>query len=658
MTTGVAAACPQCGAPLRFGGAASLAAVCAYCRSAVLRAGAQLELAGKVPDLVATDARLSLGAAGKVQGRAFQVLGRLQLTQGEAVWNEWYVSFGGAGWGWLAEAQGRLYVTRPIDASGLPALGALRPGMRLVLPAAGPVTVDEIGEARLVSFEGELPVRPEIGEAWRYADCSAEGRGFATLDYGSGGPPVLYAGREVTYGEAGIADRAPPVAGAGAARALTCPGCGGPVSLRRPDAKAFACPSCRSLLDVSREDMRVVGVIEGRTVPSIPLGAKGTLRGEALEVLGFLVRSIEVDEERYPWHELLLHGPGGYRWISVYGGHWLYLRPVPGGEVSEMWGHSARREGRTFKHFQGGDARYDEIQGEFYWHVRAGEEVRTDDYVAPPFLLSAERIGAQAPSGRAPVRNIAGGGRRRRARQGDRADGEVAGEISWSLGEDVPGQEIWAAFKLPGAPPARVGVGAVQPNPISARLGPTWRIAGIALVVLLALAGMLALRPHTEALSLEVPLQASRVTLSEPFELTGSGAVEIEAESSSADFGLDVAIIDDATGESEALYVDVEPGTGGARGAAVLGALPGGRYVLRVEPQVEGGHLGDVAHVRVVRGAFLDSPLVAGLLLLLAWPVLLAFRASALERRRWEESDHPWGGRGSASAGDGEEDDS
>ena len=57
MTTGVAAACPQCGAPLRFGGSESLATVCAYCRFAVLRTGARLEAAGKVPDLVATETR-------------------------------------------------------------------------------------------------------------------------------------------------------------------------------------------------------------------------------------------------------------------------------------------------------------------------------------------------------------------------------------------------------------------------------------------------------------------------------------------------------------------------------------------------------------------------------------------------------------------------
>jgi len=65
-----------------------------------------------------------------------------------------------------------------------------------------------------------------------------------------------------------------------------------------------------------------------------------------------------------------------------------------------------------------------------------------------------------------------------------------------------------------------------------------------------------------------------------------------------------------------------------------------------VEPQVERG-VGRVpasAHVRVLRGVFLTTPLVLALVLIISWPLLLAFRAAGFERRRWAESDHPWGG--------------
>jgi len=625
VTTGVASACPQCGAPLRFGGAHSLAAACAYCRSAVLRTGARLELAGKVPDLVATDTRLSVGANGRVQGKPYVVLGRLQLSQGEAAWNEWYASFGDGSWGWLAEAQGRLYLTRPIaGATGLPRWNALHAGMELDLPGAGRAVVDELNDARLVSFEGELPVPPDLGESWPYADCTTESGAFVTLDYG-GEAPVLYAGREVSYADAGIADLAPaPAAGAEPARALSCPGCGGPVALRRPDSRAFACPSCHSLLDVSHGGLKVLGVVEGRTAPPVPLGSQGTLRGERAEVLGFLVRSIEGEGERYPWHELLLHGPGGYRWLSVYGGHWLLLRPIPAGKVQEGKGR-ARCDGRTFKHFQGGEARYDEIQGELYWEIRAGETVRTDDFVAPPFLLSVERSDT---------------------------------EVSWSRGEHVPGEEVWKAFALPGRPPRPVGVGAAEPNPHSARLGRTWKAAGLALAALLLLGLVTSLRaPREEVLALDVPLAPGQVTLSGQFELAGGPqAVEISAEAavSQAWVGLDVALIHDESGESEAVAFDlahfsgVEGGEswseGSRRGSAVVGRIQDGRYLLRVEPQVERGRgtVPATAQVRVVRGVFLVPPFVLAILLVALWPLVSSIRAVLFERRRWQESDHPW----------------
>jgi hypothetical protein len=628
LTTGVASACPQCGAPLRFGGAESLAAACPYCRSSVVRAGARLELAGKVPDLVATDTRLALGATGRLQGRSFVVLGRLQLSQGAAVWNEWYASFGEGGWGWLAEAQGRLFATRPLaGATGLPPWPSLHPGVAVELPGAGTAVVDEVAEARLVSFEGELPVAPRPGETWRYADLSTEQGGFATLDYAEAEAPLLYAGREVSYAEAGIADRAPPSAGDEPARALTCPGCGGRIALRRPEAKAFGCPSCGRLLDVSGGELAVLAILERRSRPPIPLGAKGTLRGEALVVLGYLVRSMEVDGERFAWQELLLHGAGGYRWLSVYDGHWLLLAPTAGGKVRAEGGR-ARCGGRVFKHFQGGAARYDELQGELSWEIHAGEEVRCDDFVAPPFLLSAET-------------------------------GE--GEVAWSLGESITGEELWKAFGLEGRPPRRVGVGAAEPNPHRPRTGPAWKVAGVAVLALAALAAMTGARaPREEVLALDVPLEAGRVTLSEPFQLAGGPqAVEIVADADvrQAWVGLDVALIEDDTGESDAVgfelshYSGVSEGEawseGSRHGQAVVGAVRDGRYLLRIEPSVERGRgaVPSTAHVRVVRGVFLWTPLALALVGIALWPVALGWRAVAFERRRWQESDHPWGGK-------------
>jgi hypothetical protein len=643
MSTGVASACPQCGAPLRFGGAQSLATCCPACRAAVVRAGARLELAGKVPDLVAIDSRLSIGATGAVGGEQFTVLGRLQLSRGDATWNEWYASFA-RGVGWIAEAGGRLFLSRAIAAPAeLPRLAALHAGRPVEIRGAGSFTVDEIDEARLASFEGELPFRPALGATYRYADATSGDGSFVTLDYGTGqegDAPELFAGRELPWSALDLPGAA-PVAGEEKARALTCPGCGGSVSISRPDARAATCPYCRSLLQVDPGGgpLRVLGILEQRSRPPVPLGARGTLRGEPLEVLGWMKRSTTVDGERYAWDELLLHGPAGYRWLSVYQGHWLLLRAVAAGKVAGRPGVSYSCDGRTFKHFQTAVATTDELQGEFTWDIRAGESVVAEDYVAPPYLLSVERSGKDE-------------------------DGSP-GEVAWTRGEHLDGKELWKAFGLPGSPPSAPGVGAAQPNPWRPRAASAWKASGLALLALLLLAAAFAIRARRELVAeVKVPLQAGQVTLSEPFELSGGPqavSIEASAEVQQAWVGLDVALIEDQTGESETVgfelsrYSGVSDGEswseGSNRGSAVAGAVHDGRYLLRIEPVLEhapGGRVGPVAEVRVVEGVFLLTPLVLAMLAVALWPIACTISLASFEQRRWAESDHPPGGKSRA----------
>ena len=83
------------------------------CSSAVGRADGKLENLGKVADLVQTDTPLKVGLRGKFKGVPFEITGRSQIKHSAGgVWDEWYVAFrGGQRWGWLAEAQGRMYLT-------------------------------------------------------------------------------------------------------------------------------------------------------------------------------------------------------------------------------------------------------------------------------------------------------------------------------------------------------------------------------------------------------------------------------------------------------------------------------------------------------------------------------------------------------------------
>src|SRR5579862_4256374 len=88
--------------------------VCAHCRSVVARGDRRVEDLGKVAALVDTDSPLQLGLRGKYHGMAFEITGRAQLGHSAGgVWDEWYLAFPNDQWGWLAEAQGRFYITFP-----------------------------------------------------------------------------------------------------------------------------------------------------------------------------------------------------------------------------------------------------------------------------------------------------------------------------------------------------------------------------------------------------------------------------------------------------------------------------------------------------------------------------------------------------------------
>ena len=123
-----AANCPSCGGPVTFAIGSSAVVVCQYCRSVVARTDRGLETFGKVADLIDTGSPLQAGATGNYRGKPFRLTGRTQLRhQAGGVWDEWYAAFDDGRWGWIAEAQGRFYVTFKVEADA-PRMEQLRLG--------------------------------------------------------------------------------------------------------------------------------------------------------------------------------------------------------------------------------------------------------------------------------------------------------------------------------------------------------------------------------------------------------------------------------------------------------------------------------------------------------------------------------------------------
>jgi hypothetical protein len=650
--SGVQVSCPGCGAAVSFPVGSAIVAVCPYCRSVVARGDQRVEDLGKVAALVETDSALAVGLKGRYRDAPFELTGRAQLAHpAGGVWDEWYAAFADGRWGWLAEAQGRFYLTFEQTASPdkLPPFDDLKLGGRLHVPQGPSLIVAEKSHARTVSAEGAIPYRLVPGVTYYYADLSGPSGEFATLDYGES-PPQLYLGREVHLADLGLPARAQPrearqVAGVH----LNCPQCGGALELRAPDkSERVVCPNCAALLDVNQGQLRYLKVLEqGAVRPLIPLGTVGRLNGQSFLVIGFLQRSVRLKGVRYPWDEYLLYDlEVGFRWLVCSDQHWNFVEPLPPGAV-RISGRNAVWTGKEFKIFQRAQAGVDKVLGEFYWKVEAGEQVDDTDYIRPPQMLSREVT---------------------------RAEGEGEGEINWSLGTYLPAAEVQKAFGLNDVPqPHFPNVAPNQPF-LHKRLYLDWLILlGVAVLLLIVVDAISPQRTVFEKTFSVEPTtdpEKPQVIFTEPFQLQGRHNILVTVRSDVDNSWLDVEgdLIQEEGDQFQpfsaevSYYHGVEGGEAwqeGSRETTVyLSAQPSGKYLLRLELVTE--HSGTKVPaqpvgppgqpttpppspprsvtVRVEQGAPRLMPWALAVLALSVIPLIVGLYHFAFERNRWEDS--------------------
>ncbi|RYE78650.1 MAG: DUF4178 domain-containing protein, partial [Myxococcales bacterium] len=413
-------ACPQCGAPMSFGVGASVSQVCKYCRHVVIRTDRDLRNLGRVADLALTPSPVAVGDQGQVAGSAMNVLGRVQLDHGEGPWDEWYIAFTNGQWGWLASAQGNWYLTAEVPSPGpLPLFDQVAVEQDIALGSAR-FRVVEVKRGRVVSGEGELPFAVTAGQERHYADLVGPDGGFATIDYGDrSSAPQLFMGRQLP--EAALQIRAMgerPVTDV-STDALACPNCGGRVPALAPGkSERLACPYCGAVSDIAGR--HVIEMQEAaRLRPDIPLGSRGTLRGQEYVACGYVERSAVIEGESFTWQEYLLYGPGlGFRWLVKDEGSWLWITPLNASEI-DLSGlpQQAAWQGRWHRLRNRNQATVTYVLGEFYWKVRKGESVDAMDFMGDGgVVLSRERAGD---------------------------------EVAWSLGSPVPWAQIAQALSLP-----------------------------------------------------------------------------------------------------------------------------------------------------------------------------------------------------------------
>lgn len=685
--------CPACGAPVAFKSGSSIVVVCDYCHSVVARTDRALEDLGKVADVVESGSPLDVGLKGVYRGVAFELTGRAQLAHAAGgMWDEWYAAFADGRWGWLAEAQGRFYLTYKVAASiEVPAFDALAAGERVPgIPISVPMMVAEKGEARMLAAAGEIPYRLVPGETYPYADLSGAGGTFATIDYGET-PPQLFIGREVTFAELGIVETARKPereAKRVSAAQLQCPQCAGPLELRAPDrAERVTCPNCGSLLDINQGRLQFLRALNPAAhKPLLEIGSSAELRGTNFTIIGYMVRSVEFDAKRYFWEEYLLYDPSvGFRWLVQSDNHWSFVETIPPGEAVES-GKTVKFKGRTFKMFQDAPARVEHVAGEFYWKVTVGELVRAVDFIRPPQMLSKEVSGGM----------VGTEGKSKKKEQPPTPSSPPtpaleAEEVNWSLGTYMKKKEIERAFKRPGLPTPTT-IAPNQPFPNSG-IYKYW--AAFLLITLLAGLAMSMMDSRRtvfeQTYRLESPAPASRQTggfgstflspspgragavsptpqttpppvdsgdddtmiiFTEPLELKGRQNVHLSGRSNVDNNWLFVAgdLINEETGLVQQFelpmeyYAGVEDGESWTEGDkekdVYLSALPDGKYTMRLEAQWDKSKPppGGSFTVRLEQGVARGVNFLLALTALSILPVVVFFKQIAFELRRWRES--------------------
>ncbi len=628
----LAANCPNCGAPVHFRWSGAVQTTCEYCHSILVRRDVNLEKVGEVGDLPRDASPIQIGTEGVYRNKAFQVVGRILYEYEGGGWNEWHIVFQDGVTGWLADAQLEYdvsFLTAPPE--------KLPPGeeiarARQFLWSGVRYEVTSVTRAHYRGVAGELPFEYWDKSDVLFADLRTSDARFGTIDY-SGPTALLFLGEAVAFDDLKFTNLrrmdAPEIEGRVAASALKCPSCGAPLNISAAGhTLSVVCANCKCILDAMDPNLQVLERFEARQMiqPVIPLGTRGKLHGDDYEVIGFQIRTTDVEDLPDSWAEYLLFNRyKGFRYLTEYDGHWNDVKTIPAIPERVQLGKKggAKLMGHTYVLFDTELATTTYVLGEFPWRAHIGEKNGIKDFIAAPRILSCE-ISEQ--------------------------------ESVWSLGEYMNGSQIWQAFHLPGQPPAARGIFANQPSPFAGRASSMWALCLnlLSVMILLAIvvylvAGQQSVIDHEYSFSPRSGGEASFVT--DSFEVSGHPSnvevsIRTDLQNNWAYFNL--ALINETTGQGydfgrEVSYYAGRDSDGawteGSRNDSVIVPVAPGKYYLRVEPEMDKNANSMGYTLEVKRNVpSLGFFLIAAAVLLIP-PVAATWRVASFEGKRWAQSD-------------------
>lgn len=374
-------------------------AVCDYCKTTVLKDADTVRNYGKMSDVLEDYSPLQIGTSGVFGGRAFSVIGRIQLRYPAGMWNEWYLLFDDGAAAWLGDSSGLFTLTTErVDEnagnSTLPAFADIAPAQTYLIAGKNYLAA-EVRSADCVGGQGELPFK--VGQGWQahVADFRC-GTSFLTLDYSDGAVPAVYTGQAVTLAdlkcqllrdEDAIKDSAGKFRGKIAR--LGCPSCGGNIDYLPGLTANLICPSCHAQLDTAGATAEVLAtnVRMANLHTTLELGAKANINGVAHQIIGLMKRS---DEENTVWTEYLLYSARtGFLWLVETDEGWARSK------VQDDWpawsrGETATIGSTSFKKLYDYSAKVIFAAGAFNWRVNVGDLVHVTEFESGQNKLAAE----------------------------------------------------------------------------------------------------------------------------------------------------------------------------------------------------------------------------------------------------------------------------
>lgn len=289
----------------------------------------------------------------------------------------------------------------------------------------------------------------------------------------------------------------------------------------------FGCPNCKALIGNRRDKPQSVLKVYDYMSPGLVLkvGDKGTLKGNAYEVTGLLVKRVA---GVYYWREYILAAEDGAKlFLSETDGHWIVLHEIEDKFDVHDYPTFIEYKDMTLKLYDYENAGIVQAEGFFDYEMPVKAE-KMIEYINPPYILSLEGHGKNQAA---------------------------------FFGEHISKREVKKAFSI-SSMPAKTGTGIVQPFLFSVR---NMAIVLCSFAVLILISHLAIYSGRQEQKVLDQTLNFSEYSgkdfVSQPFTLEGGSAplaVTVHSDVDNSWASMQIGLVNESTGDEVYASKDVE----------------------------------------------------------------------------------------------------